>query len=44
MDWLETEENLLSVTKTFRIEDIREAHQCIEDQRSIGKIAVVMES
>ena len=43
LDWLSTEDDLLSVTKTFRIEDIQAAHHWLEDQLSIGKIAVVME-
>jgi len=42
-DWLNTEDNLLSVTKTFRIEEIVQAHHWFEDQHSIGKIALVME-
>lgn len=41
-DWLATEENLLSVQRTFRMEDIQAAHHWLEDQHSIGKIAVVM--
>lgn len=42
-NWLSTEEDLLSVTRTFRIEEIVQAHHWLEDQHSIGKIALVME-
>ncbi len=41
--WLNTEDDLLSVTKTFPLEEIIQAHHWFEDQHSIGKIAVVME-
>lgn len=41
-DWLDNEDNLLSVTKTFRLEEIVQAHHWLEDQHSIGKIAVTM--
>lgn len=41
-NWLQTEP-LISVTKTFRIEDVQEAHRWLEDQHSFGKLALVME-
>jgi NADPH2:quinone reductase len=41
MEWLQKEE-LDSVRQTFPLEDVVEAHHWIEDQRSIGKIALVM--
>ena len=44
IDWLNREDNLLSVTKTFRLKEIVQAHHWFEDQHSIGKIAVVMEN
>ena len=43
IEWMNTEENLLSVTKIFRLGEIVQAHRWFEDQHSIGKIAVVME-
>jgi len=42
-NWMHTEKGLLSVQKTFRLEEIVQAHHWLEDQQSIGKIAVVME-
>lgn len=42
-EWLSTESDPLSVTKTFRLEEIVQAHHWFEDRHSIGKIAVVME-
>ena len=41
MGWLQTEE-LGSVSKTFALEDVVQAHHWIEDQHSIGKVALVM--
>jgi len=41
IDWLQTEE-LDSVSKTFALEDVIQAHHWIEDQRSIGKVALVV--
>jgi len=40
-NWLHTEE-LISVTKTFKLEEIRTAHLWLEDQSSHGKIALVI--
>jgi NADPH2:quinone reductase len=40
-NWLRTEE-LISVSKTFPLEDVRAAHHWIDEQRSVGKIALVM--
>jgi NADPH2:quinone reductase len=42
-NWLHTED-LISVTKTFRLEEIVEAHRELEVQRTHGKIAIVMET
>ena len=42
-DWLNAEDDLLSVEKTFRLEDIQDAHRWLEEQRSIGKVALVMD-
>jgi NADPH:quinone reductase len=39
--WLHTED-LISVSKTFPIEEAVTAHRWIEEQRNIGKIALVM--
>lgn len=44
INWLNTKDDLLSVTKTFQLEEIVQAHQWLEDQHSIGKVAVVMEN
>lgn len=41
LNWLNTED-LISVTKTFPLEDVTAAHHWIDEQRSIGKIALVM--
>jgi len=41
-NWLQTEP-LMSVTKTFRIEDVQAAHRWLEGQHSVGKLALVME-
>ena len=41
MEWLRME-SLESVTKTFEIEDVVQAHHWIEGQHSIGKVALVM--
>lgn len=40
-NWLHTEE-LISVSKTFPLEDVIAAHHWIDEQRSVGKIALVM--
>ena len=40
-NWLHTED-LISVTKTFQLEDITAAHHWIESQRSYGKVVLVM--
>lgn len=40
-NWLHTEE-LIAVTKTFRLEEITAAHHWIESQRSYGKVILVM--
>ena len=40
-NWLHTEE-LMSVSKTFPLENVVEAHHYVEEQRSVGKIALVM--
>ncbi len=39
--WLHTED-LISVTKTFQLEDVTAAHHWLEGQHSYGKIALVM--
>ena len=41
-EWLQNEE-LISATKTFRLEDVQEAHRMMDEQRVMGKIALVME-
>ena len=41
LDWLEKEE-LDSVSKVFTLEEIVQAHHWIENQHSIGKIAIMM--
>lgn len=41
LHWLHTEE-LLSVSKTFALEEIADAHHLIDTQQSIGKIAIIM--
>lgn len=41
VNWLETEE-LISVSRTFPLEDVVAAHHWIEEQHSHGKIALVM--
>jgi NADPH2:quinone reductase len=41
-NWLNTEKDLLSVTRTFPIDEVIKAHHWIEDQHSVGKIALVM--
>jgi NADPH2:quinone reductase len=41
VNWLHTEE-LISVTKTFPLEDAVAAHRWIDEKRSKGKIALVM--
>lgn len=41
MNWLHTEE-LISVSKTFRLEEVTKAHRWMDEQRSVGKIALVM--
>jgi len=41
LDWLE-KEKLDSVSKTFKLEEIVQAHHWIENQHSIGKIAIMM--
>jgi NADPH2:quinone reductase len=41
LHWLHTEE-LHSVHKTFALDDIAEAHRCIDTQQSMGKIAIIM--
>jgi NADPH2:quinone reductase len=41
MNWLHTED-LISVTKTFRLEGIVAAHREFEEQRTHGKIAIAM--
>jgi len=38
--WLQTEE-LISVTKTFPLDEVIAAHHWIEGQHSLGKIALV---
>ncbi len=40
-NWLHTEE-LISVSRTFLLEDVIAAHHWIDEQRSVGKIALVM--
>jgi NADPH2:quinone reductase len=40
MEWLETED-LVSVTKTFPLEEVTAAHDWIENQHSFGKIALI---
>lgn len=42
-DWMKNEKNLLSVQKTFKLEEIVQAHHWMEDQKSVGKVAVVFE-
>ncbi|MBT8339846.1 MAG: zinc-binding dehydrogenase [Desulfatitalea sp.] len=39
-NWLATKE-LLSVTRTFRLEDVAEAHRWIESRRSFGKVVLI---
>jgi NADPH:quinone reductase len=41
LNWLHTEK-LMSVSKTFALEEVRSAHRWIDEQRSIGKVALVM--
>lgn len=41
MHWLHTQE-LMSVTKTFRFEDVAAAHREIEEKRIVGKIALLV--
>ncbi|OGO15233.1 MAG: hypothetical protein A2Z14_08450 [Chloroflexi bacterium RBG_16_48_8] len=41
MEWLQNEK-LDSVSKTFKLEEIVKAHHWIENQRSVGKIAIVL--
>ena len=41
IEWLRTEK-LDSVGKTFRLEDVVEAHHWIEDQHSAGKVALII--
>jgi NADPH2:quinone reductase len=38
--WLETEE-LISVSRTFRLDQVIEAHHWLDEQRSVGKIALI---
>lgn len=42
-NWLHTEE-LISVSRTFPLEEAVAAHRWIDEQRSVGKIALVMET
>jgi NADPH2:quinone reductase len=41
LDWLNVE-NLDSVSRTFTLEEVVQAHHWIESQQSVGKIAIVM--
>lgn len=42
-NWLQTEK-LSSVSKTFPLEEVILAHRLIDEQRSVGKIALVMQN